>query len=200
MGHFDGNRWYLRMDTLEIVAAVLGVINVTLVVRRTVWNYPFGIAMVTLYGFIFYDAKLYSDALLQIFFLVVQLYGWWHWARAPKSHGGVAVSVLGWPARVGWLVGAALGSLALAATMDHFTDAAAPYVDSSIAGFSVAAQILMSVRKIENWVLWIAVDAVAVVLFISRELYVTAGLYAVFFGLASIGLWGWWREYQRGGE
>lgn len=57
------------MGALEIIAAVLGVINVVLVVRRSTWNYPFGIVMVALYFFVFGQAKLYSDALLQIFFL-----------------------------------------------------------------------------------------------------------------------------------
>ena len=70
------------MGGIEIAAALLGVINVLLVVRRSVWNYPFGIAMVSLYFFVFRDAKLYSDALLQIFFLLIQLYGWWAWTRA----------------------------------------------------------------------------------------------------------------------
>ena len=65
------------MGGTEIAAALLGVINVLLVVRRSVWNYPFGIAMVALYFFVFREAKLYSDALLQIFFFLIQLYGWW---------------------------------------------------------------------------------------------------------------------------
>jgi nicotinamide mononucleotide transporter len=63
------------MSALEIIAFFLGVANVALLVRRSVWNYPFGIVMVLLYAGIFYDAKLYSDALLQLFFFVVQLYG-----------------------------------------------------------------------------------------------------------------------------
>ena len=68
-----------RMSPIEIAAVLLGLVNVTLVVRRSVWNYPFGIAMVVLYADIFFDAKLYSDALLQLFFLAVQFYGWWNW-------------------------------------------------------------------------------------------------------------------------
>ena len=70
------------MGATEIVAAVLGVINVVLVVRRSAWNYPFGIVMVALYFFVFWNAKLYSDALLQVFFFVIQIYGWWAWVHA----------------------------------------------------------------------------------------------------------------------
>ena len=61
---------------VEIAAFFLGIANITLLVRRSVWNYPFGIVMVSLYAWVFYGAKLYSDALLQIFFFVVQCYGW----------------------------------------------------------------------------------------------------------------------------
>ncbi len=69
------------MSAIEIIAAVLGVANIVLLVRRSIWNYPFGIAMVSLYGWVFFDARLYSDAALQVFFFVVQLYGWWNWHR-----------------------------------------------------------------------------------------------------------------------
>jgi nicotinamide mononucleotide transporter len=64
------------MTILEAVAALLGLANIVLLVRRSIWNYPFGILMVLLYARVFYDAKLYSDFLLQLFFFVVQIYGW----------------------------------------------------------------------------------------------------------------------------
>ena len=75
------------MNWIEWVAAALGVVNVALVVRRSVWNYPFGLAMVSLYFVVFAEARLYSDALLQVFFFVVQLYGWHNWLRAKQAAG-----------------------------------------------------------------------------------------------------------------
>jgi nicotinamide mononucleotide transporter len=80
--------------------------------------------------------------------------------------------------------------------MSRYTDAAAPMVDSAIAAASIAAQILMARRLIENWVLWILIDAVAIGLFASRELYATSGLYAVFLILSIIGLVGWARALR----
>src|ERR1044071_5733762 len=91
------------MGGIEIVAAALGVINVLLVVRRSTWNYPFGIVMVALYFFVFWEAKLYSDALLQIFFLVIQLYGWWAWVHAKHVDHRVAVGWMPWNRRRRWL-------------------------------------------------------------------------------------------------
>ena len=68
------------MDTLEIVAVVLGMANIGLLVRRSIWNYPFGMAMVALYFVIFGEARLYGEAGLQVFFFVMQGWGWWLWA------------------------------------------------------------------------------------------------------------------------
>ena len=181
------------MNSLEWLAAGLGLINVALVVRRSVWNYPFGLAMVSLYFVIFMEARLYSDALLQIFFFVVQLYGWHNWVRA-KQAGEVPVAVLSWRARGLWVVATAAACILWGLGMARYTDAAAPMPDAAIAGMSVAGQILMARRRIENWAFWIAVDAVAVPLFWSRGLSYTSGLYAIFLILSVAGFIGWRRR------
>lgn len=184
------------MNMLEWLAAGLGVINVTLIVRRSVWNYPFGLAMVSLYFFVFFEARLYSDALLQIFFFVVQLYGWRHWALAKRAAGQVPVALLGGRERLAWAAATAAASLAWGFAMARFTDAAAPMWDAAIAGMSIAAQILMARRRIENWLLWILVDIIAVWLFWSRGLLWTSGLYALFLMLSVAGLSGWTRALR----
>ncbi|HEX6218151.1 MAG TPA: nicotinamide riboside transporter PnuC [Sphingomicrobium sp.] len=182
------------MGEIEIIAAGLGVVTVLLVVLRSIWNYPFGIAMVSLYFFVFWDAKLYSDALLQIFFLLIQVYGWWAWSRAEQVDHGVAVGWLKDGARVKWLAGTAIAIAIWGTGMARWTDAAAPFADAAIAGMSVSAQILQSLRRVESWVLWIAVDALAIGLFAWRGLLVTSALYALFLALAVAGLVQWQRK------
>lgn len=179
------------MGGVEIAAALLGLVNVVLVVRRSTWNYPFGIAMVTLYFFVFAHAKLYSDALLQIFFFAIQLYGWWVWYHAAHVDHGVQVRWMGWKERTGWLAATAVAILLWGTGMARLTDAAAPYVDATTAGLSVAAQFLQSLRRVESWVLWICVDLIALGLFTWRGLYVTTGLYALFLVLSLVGLIQW---------
>jgi nicotinamide mononucleotide transporter len=179
---------------LEIAAALLGVINVLLVVRRSIWNFPFGMAMVSLYFFVFWDAKLYSDAFLQLFFLIIQAYGWWAWSRAEQVDHGVAVGWMNFRGRAVWLVATLIGILLWGTGMARFTDAAAPMADATVAGLSVAAQILQSLRRVESWVLWIAVDVVAIGLFLTRGLDVTAALYALFLVLAVLGLIEWTKK------
>jgi nicotinamide mononucleotide transporter len=182
------------VNPLELAAALLGVANVVLVVRRSIWNYPFGIAMVSLYFFVFTDARLYADALLQIFFLLIQIYGWRNWSRSRSATGEVAVERLAWSARGWWLVATAAASLGCGAALAHLTDAAAPYADATVAAFSVSAQALLALRKVETWVLWIGVDVLAVGLFLSRSLAITAALYALFLLLATAGLLAWTRR------
>ncbi|OYY67548.1 nicotinamide mononucleotide transporter family protein [Sphingomonas sp. 28-63-12] len=182
------------MSTLELIAFVLGVINVALVVRRSIWNYPFGLVMVVLYGRVFFDAKLYSDTLLQAFFFVVQLYGWWAWSRASASAGTVLVDRLDGRARLGWAAGCAVAIVAWSSLVSRYTDASLPWWDASAAILSVAAQIMMSRRLIENWVLWIAVDILSIGLYAAKGLWLTMLLYAVFLALAIWGLIGWRRD------
>jgi nicotinamide mononucleotide transporter len=154
--------------------------------------------MVTLYLFVFWDAKLYSDALLQIFFFVLNVYGLANWLRSRREAGEVVVAVLSGRERALWLAGTIAASLAWGWVMMRFTDAAAPVWDALIAGMSVSAQLLLARRRLENWILWIAVDLIAIPLYWSRGLGPTALLYVLFLGLAVAGLMGWWRAYRRG--
>ena len=188
------------MNPLELLAVGFGLANIALLVRRSIWNFPFGIAMVSLYAVIFYQARLYGEAGLQVFFAVVQIYGWLLWSRAGGAAQKVDVRWLGWPARLAWLAFIALATLALGTAMDRYTDAAAPFPDAAIAAASIAAQFLLSFRRIENWILWIAIDVGAIALYIARDLQLTAGLYVVFLVLSALGLREWTRAAGKSRE
>ena len=181
------------MTALEAVAFAFGVANVWLLVRRSIWNYPFGIVMVLLYARIFYDAKLYSDALLQIFFFAVQIYGWWHWLRARAEAGEIVVETLSPRARL--LIGAAclVAIAAWGALMHSQTDASFPWWDASVLVLSVAAQIMLARRYLENWALWILVDILSIGLYAAKGLWLTLALYVILLGLATWGLVQWLR-------
>ena len=180
-----------NMSPIEIVAVLLGIANILLIIRRSVWNYPFGIAMVTLYFFIFRDAKLYSDAGLQIFFVVVNLYGWFSWRRNKAEAGEVVVQRLGMQGLVAWIAGSAIATVTWGFVMSTYTDASFPFWDAGVAMLSVAGQILMTRRYLENWYWWIVVNAISIPLYLVKDLPLTAGLYALFLVLAAAGLLQW---------
>lgn len=181
------------MSPLEYVGAVLGLANIVLLIRRSIWNFPVAMAMVTCVGFVLFESRLYAEAGLQVFFFVVNLYGWWLWGRAGGLERAVEVRWMGWPARFAWLAGTAVLSSTLGYLLHRFTDAALPFADSAVAGASIAAQFLLSFRRIENWVLWVAIDVVSVVLFVIRDLPLFAVLYVAFGVLSVIALRQWTR-------
>lgn len=183
---------------VEIVAVICGFVNVYLIIRRSLWNYPFGIVMVILYTKIFYDYQLYSDSLLQIYFLAIQIYGWWYWLRNRADDGKVIVRYLQESLYPVYSAIGLVGWLLLSTLMFLFTDASYPYWDGAIAALSVVAQFLMSRRYIESWYLWIAVDVLAIGLFVVKDLQPTAALYSLFLVLATIGLFNWRRALRLG--
>lgn len=182
---------------VELLAFILGIVNVTLVVRRSVWNYPFGIAMVCLYAVVFAEAKLYSDVLLQGFFVLVNGYGWVKWAQQRETTGEIAVERMTPSARLQWIAGCLIVSIGWGMLMHRHTDAAMPWWDAGVAVFSIAAQILLARRRIENWVLWIAVDIAAIGLYAIKGLWLATALYAIFLILSLWGLADWNRSLAR---
>ncbi|MES2754746.1 MAG: nicotinamide riboside transporter PnuC [Pseudomonadota bacterium] len=187
------------MTALEWIAAALGIACVVLLVRRSLWNYPFAIASVSLLGVVFWDAKLYSDALLQIFFVVINLYGWWDWSRSSSAAGEVVVERMPLFEQVGTLAGMIGLTLGWGAIMASQTDASFPFVDAAVAMLSIGAQIMLARRKLENWFVWIAVDLIAIPLYAAKGLHAAAALYVVYLGLSVWGLRDWHRAHRTAG-
>jgi nicotinamide mononucleotide transporter len=185
------------MSWLEVLAALFGLANILLIVRRSVWNFPAALIMVTLTGVVLWEAKLYSDAGLQVFFFIVNILGWVLWARNRGAAGEIMVDRLGAAGQVVWI------ALAMAATygwglfMALNTDATNPWWDASVAMLSIAAQILMTRRYINNWHWWIVVNILSIGLYWHKQLYVFTGLYVIFLGMAVWGLIEWRRAEAR---
>ena len=185
------------MSWLEVLAALFGLANILLIVRRSVWNFPAALIMVTLTGVVLWEAKLYSDAGLQAFFFIVNILGWVLWARNRGAAGEIMVDRLGVVGQIVWI------ALAMAATygwglfMALNTDATNPWWDASVAMLSIAAQILMTRRYINNWHWWIVVNILSIGLYWHKQLYVFTGLYVIFLGMAVWGLIEWRRAEAR---
>lgn len=185
------------LKVLEWVAAGLGLINIALLIFRSAWNFLFAILSVAIYVFIFFESRLYAESALQVFYVLANVWGWVLWRRAGGS-APVPVRWLDWPSRVVWLTVTAALSLNLGWVMHRYTNAAMPFADSAIAGASAAAQLLLGLRRIENWAVWIAVDVAAVLLYINRGLYPTAGLYGGMLVMCLFGLKEWVEAERRG--
>jgi nicotinamide mononucleotide transporter len=184
---------YAAAHWIELLGAVLGLIQIGLLVRRSIWNFPVAMAMVTLIGVTLFEARLYSECGLQAFFFVVNAIGWVQWNRVTDDADTVPVSWMDNRSRALWALVTAVLSLSLGWIMHRFTNAALPFADSAVTGASIAAQLLLNGRRIENWVLWVVIDVVSIGLYLYRDLYFLAVLYVAFLIISIIGFKEWTR-------
>jgi nicotinamide mononucleotide transporter len=182
------------MNALELVAVVVTLVAVYLTARQVIWCWPLAMVSVILYGIVFFQAKLYADMGLQAIYFVLAAYGWWAWLYGGEDHGELRVTLASWPLRSGLVVLGAAAGLVLGLTLHRLTDAALPFMDSTLTSFSIIGQWLQTRKILEAWLLWIAVDVFYVGMFIFKGLYLTAGLYAVFLYLAALGFVSWRRS------
>ena len=186
--------WLSEVSPLELFAAIVGAISVWLSVRQNILSWPTAIVNVVLYAIVFYEARLYADMGLQVVYAALSIYGWYEWLYGGEGRTELHVTRTG--ARLGTLLAviALSGSAVLGTLLRHTTDAALPYMDSFLSSTSLVAQWMMTRKKLENWLVWIAVDILYVGMFIFKGLYLTAGLYAVFLALAVRGYIDWRRS------
>lgn len=182
------------MSDIEIIAVISGFLCVFLTIRENIWCWPAGLIQVSLYIFIFYDAKLYSDVILHIIYVFMQFYGWYYWLHGGQKNDRAAVTTQSQPWLLATLTLAIVATAFLGHTMASRTDASFPYGDAFTTCFSLTAQWLMSRKKLESWYYWIAVDIIAIGIYYSKDLKLTAGLYTAFLIMAIIGLVKWRRS------
>jgi nicotinamide mononucleotide transporter len=182
------------VSLLELLAAVTGALSVWLSVRQNIWSWPTAIVNVVLYALVFWDAKLYADMGLQVVYAVLSVYGWYEWLYGGQGRTRLRVTRTTPALAARLVVIAAAGSALLGTLLHRTTDAALPYMDSFLSSTSLVAQWMMTKKLLENWLVWIAVDVLYVGMFLFKGLYLTAGLYAVFLGLAIRGYVDWRRS------
>lgn len=184
--------WGSPVTWLEIVAFGLSVAMVIANQRQWMGAWPLAIAASALYGLLFWHGRLYGEAGLQLFFIVLAGWGWWQWWRGQDGHA-LPVQRMGLRGWVASLAGIAIGWPLLALLLDHGTDSALPWWDALPTVASVVATVMLGRKCIENWPFWVAINAVSVLLFWQKQYWLTVILYAAFIPLALRG-WQIWRR------
>jgi nicotinamide mononucleotide transporter len=168
------------------------ILGIWLTTRRSLWCWPITLAADVLYLVVFYQARLYSDTLLQAFFVAFTIYGWWNWARGVRTEGEVKISPLkARDAAIAIFLGA-IGTVILGILAQHL-HAALPWLDAALASYSLVGSWWQARRHIANWWLWIVVDTLYIGEYIYKQLWPTALLYALLVALAILGLRYWRR-------
>ena len=182
---------------LEIGAFGLSLWMVVCNMRVNILAWPLAIVASLAYGLLFAHSKLYGEAGLQVFFVLIAAWGWWQW-RYGRQAGGATLAVRYLDARARWRL--AVATLAawplLGLLLQRVTDTDVPYWDALPTAGSVAGQWLLGRQYVENWPVWVAVNVVSVSLFAYKGLWLTVVLYGLFTLLALAG-WRAWAQRAR---
>ncbi|MEV0719479.1 nicotinamide riboside transporter PnuC [Asanoa sp. NPDC050611] len=175
----------------ELLGFLTGVLNVWLVARQRISNWPVGILNVALLMLVFWTAGLYADAGLQILYVLLGLYGWWSWLYGGEHRSRLRVG----DTSPGEWVALAIAGVALTAALtvflDRATDSTVPFPDAVTTTLSLLATYGQTRKRWESWWLWIAADLIYIPLYAYKGLYLTAALYLIFLTLCVFGLRQW---------
>lgn len=189
---------WLVKNWIEIVGVTTGLLYIILSVRQSIWCWIFGIISSGLYLFVFFNSKIYADMTLQLYYVVMGVYGWWHWSRADKKSGSTKILVTSLTLRSASILFALTSALffVIAWFLIQFTDSPVPWIDAFTTSLSFTATWMLARKILEHWVIWIIVDAVSVGLYFYRGLYVSIILFAALTILAVYGYFEWKKEWK----
>jgi len=184
------------MSPWEVAAVALAIAYLALAIAQSIWCWAAAFASTSIYLVLMFRARLYMESGLQIFYLGMAVYGWYHWRHGPGP--GNALSVTRWAAA--WHVRAIATVVALSIcsgiVLDAYSNAALPYLDSFTTWGAVVATWMVARKILENWLYWFVIDSVSIYLYVSRGLHLTALLFAVYLVLIVIGYLSWRREIE----
>jgi nicotinamide mononucleotide transporter len=190
---------YLKnIDQLEAAGLIFGLITVVLLIKEKIWNWPAGITYILISFVIFWQQQLYGDLLLHIFFLILNIYGWYHWAHGTKNKLKVPVTWLSNKQNLIYFLLSILGTFILGFFLSNvhiiwpnLKPASLAYWDATTTAFSITAMWLTARKNIENWIYWLFVDVLASAIYFYKGIHFYSLLYFIYIGLAVAGYLEW---------
>lgn len=185
-----------NQSTLELLGLIFGLLAVILLIVEHITTWPAGIAYVIVSLPIFWEAKLYQDFILHIFFGVMNVYGWVRWAKGKNVEETLHIGLMNGRQYLIVCFVSVAGILLSGYFFDTYTDTDFAYPDATTTILSFVAMWLTAEKKFENWILWLVVDIVASIIYFMKGLYPYFLLYLIYCGLAFGGMINWWRLYK----
>lgn len=184
---------------IEIIAVVFGVLSVWYAHKENIWVFPFGIINVLIYIYICISAKLYANAGINVVYFLTNVYGWYMWSRTNENEETLQISRNSTQQNILWLMlafvlyGLIVWILRIANQNDpEYLNSILPWIDGLNTSFFLCATFLMALKKLENWLFWIAGNIISIPVYFSQGLYFTSLQYAIFLVIAIMG----WREWR----
>lgn len=187
---------FAAMAMPEVVAVLFAVLYLVFAIRQNILCWICAGISTVIFVFVYFDANLYMEAALNVFYFGMAVYGFHRWRSGPAENNGLPVST--WPIGVHGIAIAVIAVLSLMSgyLLENNTDAAYPYVDSATTFAAVWATYLVARKVLENWWYWLVIDIVSVFIYWSRGLELTALLFVFYVVLIPVGLVSWMRSYR----
>lgn len=188
---------FIQTGALEWCGVFTGVLCVWLAAKNNIYNWPVAIISVVIYIFIFFESNLYADMGLQFYFFFTNIYGWYYWSRHRNNpEASRPIVNITKKELLFSLIGVIIFTFLLGQLLYKNTNASLPYLDSFCTACSLIAQIFLARKVIQNWLIWIFVDIIYVGMYIYKDLYATAIMYALYIYIASVGYLDWKKTYR----
>lgn len=190
---------WLSENPIEVLGAILGMIYIFFSIRQNIFTWPTGLISSFLYVIVFFDAKLYADMGLQVYYVVISLYGWYFWLKGKKQDTEEQVPVRLTTQKLKYLLVAASVVLyvLILFVLKNFTDSDVPYMDSLTTALSIVATWMLAKKYIEHWLIWIFVDAVSAGLYVYKGLWATVILFSIYTFMAAYGYFAWKKDLEK---
>lgn len=183
--------WDIFLNPLELIATLTGVASVYFSYKKNILTYFFGLISVTLYIFIFFNAGIYADMGINVFYFVMSVYGWINWNQLFKRNESFKAIRLHFQQNVFFFLMTMVVWIVIFFILKRYTDSNVPFLDSFTAAFFVTGMILMTFKSIENWIYLIIGNLVSIPLFIYKELYISAVFFLILTVFACLGIISW---------
>ena len=188
---------YIAANWLEIVGLISGLLCVWLLIRENILTFPIGLIYAVVTVIVVARANLFADVILNLYYVVMNAYGWYFWIYGGRDRREASELLVGWVPKTQWvpIVGVMLvGTVLMGWYFATQTSADLPYPDSFTTVASFVAMWMSAKKYLESWILWFVIDVVQVVLYVIKGIEAYALLYLVYLGMAVFG-WIAWRKH-----
>lgn len=187
-----------QIPPLEAAGVLFGLAYLVLAIRASLWCWPAAFISSVLGVIVMADAKLYAEAVLNVFYAGMAVYGYVQWRYGGRAQGRDELPIGTWPLRRHALAigGTLAASAGLGWWLATFSEAAFPYADSFVTVGSVVTTYMVARKLLENWAYWLVIDSLAAYLYFARELYLYFGLFVLYLVLVVMGWIRWQREWR----
>jgi len=184
------------MSLWEFLAVILGVAYLLLALRENLWCWPAAFISTAIFLFVFWDVNLLMESALQVYYLIMAVYGWWQWQQGETESNGLEISSWGARQHVFAIGLVLLISLLSGTALAQYSNAALPFLDSFTTWGSVLTTWMVARKILENWLYWLVIDSVSIFLYLDRGLYLTALLFVAYLVIAIFGYRTWLQHYR----